>query len=197
MATFEDSASPFTYKLKELFGDKPLVGVEIGVYQGENALEILNTVNINKIYLVDPYLPYYDGNSGDKQKYRNIRQMRKVRVDMVRRLKPYKDKIKITYKKSEDALEVVPSNLDFVYIDGLHNYECVIQDMNMYYDKLQLNGLIGGDDFTDSYKGVIKAVKEFSKERNLKYHTKKYKSVTHKTKEGWIECCDWWMIKNE
>ena len=35
-----------------------LIGVELGVFRGENALDILKTMNIKHLYLIDPWISY-------------------------------------------------------------------------------------------------------------------------------------------
>ena len=64
---------PFNLKLRRYFPramiqqldrNKPLVGVEIGVYKGENALSILKTLNVKKLYLIDSYDLYSDYKDG-------------------------------------------------------------------------------------------------------------------------------------
>ena len=46
-------------------------------------------------------------------------------------------------------------SFDFVYIDGNHDYESVINDINNYKPKLRKNSLIGGHDI--DYDGVKNA----------------------------------------
>ena len=49
---------PSTEFINLIFGDKPLVGVEVGVFKGENSLDMLNRLNIQKLLLIDPYEEY-------------------------------------------------------------------------------------------------------------------------------------------
>jgi len=49
---FVKRSSPFDEQLKE---KKNLIGAEIGVYRGEHALAMLESLDIKKIYLIDPY----------------------------------------------------------------------------------------------------------------------------------------------
>jgi len=45
---------------KNYFKNKPITVIEIGTYEGFNAKSMLKTLNINKIYLIDPYEEYSD-----------------------------------------------------------------------------------------------------------------------------------------
>ena len=53
---------------------------------------------------------------------------------------------------------ILPEKLDFVYIDANHNYECVKEDIEHWYPKVKVGGIIAGHDF--HYKTVHTAVLE-------------------------------------
>ena len=43
--------------VKKYFGDKEIVCIEIGTFEGDNAINLLRKVpNIKKLYLIDPYI---------------------------------------------------------------------------------------------------------------------------------------------
>ncbi len=80
------------------------------------------------------------------------------------RLKPYNAKIIKEY--SVEAAKQVPDNsLDFVYIDGAHDYDNVKADIAAWAPKVRVGGIIAGDDFYDfpsGRGGVMEAVTEFA-----------------------------------
>lgn len=118
------------------YENKELVGVEIGVYHGDNSLSILMSLPIKKLYLIDPYLNYpeYTDEYGDEPSLEPV-------FDMVkRRLSIFKDKVVFIRKLSSEAVNDIPDNVDFVYIDGNHKYGYVKQDMEMYYEKVKSGG---------------------------------------------------------
>jgi predicted O-methyltransferase YrrM len=51
-------------------------------------------------------------------------------------------------------------SLDFVFIDGSHEYEDVKEDIYHWYPKVKKGGIIAGHDYT-TYAGVKEAVDEF------------------------------------
>lgn len=64
--------------------------------------------------------------------------------------------------KSVDAAKKYRDNsLDFVFIDASHDYDNVMADLKSWYPKVREGGMIGGDDYTDSWPGVKRAVDEF------------------------------------
>jgi len=149
-----------------------LTGVEIGVLFGKNAERMLKKLKIKKLFLVDPYVPYGNNPYIDN----NIEE---ARIKAKKRLSKFKEVVFIEKKPSE-AVNDVPDNLDFVYIDGNHDYEFVKKDIELYYPKVKKNGVIGGHDFITNYLGVCRAVVEFATKKNL-------------------QLCgsglDWWVVK--
>ena len=110
-----------------------MVGVEIGVWEGMNAKSILDNLSMKTLYLVDPYDTYTeDGKTRDRVGLRIKKNM------MKRTLNGYKDKIVNIYEPSDIAIDRIPDNLDFVYIDGNHTYEYVKKDIELYYPKVML-----------------------------------------------------------
>lgn len=150
-----------------------LIGAEIGTFEGENALNMLSHLSIKHLFLIDSYIEYneYDHTLGkDVSNAFDICQ---------KRLFKFNEKITFIKKKSSDAIDNIPDNLDFVYIDGNHAYKYVKSDINLYYPKVKKGGVIGGHDIQSN--DVQRAVTEFSEQNNLKVY-KKYP--------------DWWIIKN-
>lgn len=144
-----------------IFNGKPVVGAEIGVFEGRNAKSILQTLNVQKLYLIDPYVQY-GTKSSDMQ-----RQAPDALPFATKNLSRFKDRIEWVRKTSEDALRQFPDAFfDFVYVDGNHDYEYVKKDLEGYWKKVRAGGILGGHDFCGVYSGVVKAVMEFSKQVN-------------------------------
>jgi len=172
---------PFNRFLKST-KKKDLVGIEIGVYDGWNSLEILETLPIKKLYLIDPYKSYDDYfENEDSETQKDLDKRRIVTREV---LKKYKDKIVFVYDFSEKAVEKINEEVDFVYIDGNHEYSFVKKDIELYFPKVKKGGLIGGHDYNFSpetekkHFGVVKAVQEFFKGKTVYFH-------------DW----DWWTTK--
>jgi len=154
-----------------------LIGVEIGVEVGKHAMSLLKTLDIKKLYLIDPYISYKDF------KEEIIDNVESNKYKALNRLKDYGN-LKWVFKTSDNASIDIPNELDFVYIDGCHKYEFVKNDIKNYYPKLKIGGVLGGHDmfngFSEVHDGVIKAVIEFAVDNDLKLY---------------IEDQDWWIIK--
>jgi hypothetical protein len=160
------------------------VFVEIGTYLGDFSEFILeNSVN-STLYCIDPYISYntYDdalnNMVGDNQ-YQSAYN---------RLYSKYGDRVKFIRKFSEEAVNDVPDQIDFLYIDGNHRYSYVCKDLELYYPKVKNDCYIIGDDAVDindadrnengdvlhtwgpgvyGNYGVIKAFREFCITHNL------------------------------
>lgn len=168
--------------LKLLKGHKELVGCEVGVHNAENAENILKELDIEKLYLVDPYLPYEQCGK-PVAKFKGD-ALKKASFD---KLKKWKDKIVWIYKTSEGAHEDIENgSLDFVYIDGNHTYENVIEDIGFWKSKVKVGGLICGHDY-QMKDDVKKAVDEIYGKR-VNY------GLCFEVKPG-RPVYDWWVWK--
>ncbi len=169
---------PRHYQKYNLISKPNLIGVEIGVFGGKNSHSLLKYSDIKMLYLVDPY-------KGDYEEF-SQKKLDKEFKKAKRKLRKYKDKITWIRKKSKDAINEIPNNLDFVYIDGDHRYNFVKKDIEMYYSKLKEGGLLAGHDFQRRSKEkdseVNKVVLEFIKKENLGLFT---------------SMGDFWIIKND
>jgi len=163
-----------------------LVGVEIGVDEGDNAECLLTVLPIRKLYLVDPWKTY-EGFEINKEyrsytnTYHTDEQLNKSFETAKFRLKKFGDKVEFIRKKSEDAIDDVPDELDFVYVDGNHRYTYVLKDLDMYYPKLKIGGWVCGNDYNMEHGGVVRAVREFIRKNKISGLT-----IGHN---------DWWVIK--
>jgi len=146
---------------------KNIIGVEIGVYKGFNSASIMRNLDMKRLYLVDPYISYDEYTEVDMD---NIKQ------EMKRNLHNYSNRLFIN-KTSKDAINHIPDNLDFVYIDGNHTYEYVKQDIELYYPKVKQGGYIGGHDYPR--EGLVDAVTEFCEKEN--------KKLFHKRIDWWVK----------
>jgi len=150
--------------LRILKNKKDLIGVEIGVDRGLNALNILKNLDIKKLYLIDPYSIYKNLiNIGCNMSEEQCIELEKEAHE---RLKEYEDKIVWIRDLSENVVDVVPDNLDFAYIDGNHRYEYVKKDLELYYKKVRDGGVVACHDY--DYPDVKRAADEFFNNLNIK-----------------------------
>jgi len=145
-------------ELINTFCPKSSIGVEIGVYQGWMSEAILKECNIGHMYLIDPYEGGYANfaeSPDDTQKVMDKRYL-EVKKKFAR-----KKQITLIRKKSTDAHECVPGLLDFVYIDGNHELEFVLNDLKTWVPKMKSGALVMGDDWSGRFRSVVTAVIQY------------------------------------
>ncbi len=156
---------------------KDLIGAEIGVSEGRHALDMMEELHIKKLYLIDPYKAY-------EEYYQSVENIDSTQQALDKRMKEakkvlrkYGNKVEFIRKFSENATEhIKDESLDFLYIDGNHQYEFVKKDIELYYPKLKKGGIIGGHDYASCPEterqrfGVVKAVNEFFKKEKINFH---------------------------
>jgi hypothetical protein len=159
-----------------------LVGCELGAYNGHNAKSILKELKMKKLYLVDPWddaegydaKGYTDTNPfGDMQKAEKKVRKLKRQMDEMNSEKLFRaPEIEIIKATSAEAAKLIPKGLDFVYVDGAHDYESVKKDIQLYWPKIKRGGLLCGHDFYNlncsEHDGVIRAVTEFAVKNKFK-----------------------------
>lgn len=151
-----------------------IIGVEVGVKFGENALDILkNMPNVTLLYLIDPYEKYEGWDAPYKNEIENIAEVAKIN------LLPFRNRVKWIYKKFEDSIEDIVHTPDFVYIDGNHNYEYVSCNIELATKIVRKGGVIGGHDYDKNMFEVKRAVDEYSSKNAKTLHLKRR---------------DWWFV---
>ena len=177
---------PFVRNLV-LENKKDLIGIEIGVLDGIHALDIMEALDIKKLYLIDPW-EEYEGYAESQGNPRKTQRALNKRLEVAKKvLKKYGNKVEFVRGFSQNVVDKFKDkSIDFVYIDGNHQYEYVKQDIRLYLPKVKVGGWIGGDDYTNSSEtkreefGVFKAVKEFFDTDKINFYE-----------------LDWWVIKEE
>lgn len=121
------------------------VGVEVGVQRGEFAEMICQGIPGLKYYGVDSWTPYKDYQD-IKASYRGQEAFDELYETARKRLQPY-DFTLIKKWSIEAAKDFEDGSLDFVYIDGNHRFEYVVQDIAAWLPKIRKEGMIAGHDY--------------------------------------------------
>ena len=140
-----------------LVGKTDLIGIEIGSYAGESAEMFINSGAFKRLYCIDPWIQNYDpnDNTGDDS-------IPLAEAAFDNRFKNNPIVVKLKLKSSEVARLFEDNSIDFIYIDGNHQYEFVKEDLINYVPKVKQGGIIAGHDYSGpTTPGVTKAVDEF------------------------------------
>ena len=169
--------------LQEILKKKPKNFLEIGVFHGvtaRNVCELLNFVhkgefNYTGIDLFDEkkdneIIPNINFTNPFKKIYFKyiLRENPYTKESVENLLAKFKSKIKLIKGDTNEILETIDlKNIDYVFLDGGHNYETVKNDLNFCKKILSNNGTVLCDDYNLSYApGVKKAVDEFVNHNN-------------------------------
>ncbi len=153
-------------------------GVEIGVWRGDTTEKFIK--NAETIIAVDPWS--IKGNEDPNRLFERYKDL--VGADNIEDFEPYYDDVHafvckrfrkqkgITVKRmtSQEFFDWnTKTDFDWVYVDGLHSHEGCYNDLVHCWDIIKKGGTMFGDDYPNK-SGVVSAVDQFVKERNLKLH---------------------------
>lgn len=117
------------------------VGAEIGTEQGAYADCLLTKIPSLKLYCIDCWESYPE--------YRENMQAKIDVYEQKTRNRLAGKNCEIIKKYSMDAVNDFDDNsLDFVYIDGNHEFQQVTNDIAEWSKKVKVGGIIAGHDFT-------------------------------------------------
>ena len=173
--------------LKEVLNKKPKSFLEIGVFHGvtaRNVCELLYQIHGNDFKYVGldlfeksdqnkfEVIPSTNFKNPFKKFYHQyITRQDQYSIEAVYDLlKKFKNQVHLIKGNSNQVLKKMDmSKIDFVFLDGGHEYNTVVNDLNSCIDVLKFNGSILCDDYNlGSALGVKKAIDEFVKNNNFK-----------------------------
>ena len=139
-------------------------GAEIGVAEGLHSEHLCKSMPRVTLLCVDPWIIY-------PESFR-ARQINQELCDSryeqaVERLAPY-DCTLVKSMAMDYVHEVPDESLDFVYIDGNHEFDWVMEDLINWSKKVRVGGIVGGHDFyVFNHAGVIEAVYAYTRAHNI------------------------------
>ncbi len=147
------------HSLVRLLKDRPHErGCEIGVRNGVTTLHLLKSLpGLKTMYCIDPWqVETEDSPASVKWPIRRFNTFK-------RWSRPVRDRIVVLRKYSQDARDdIKPNSLDFIFIDGDHRYDPVMNDIRLALLWVKPGGLIAGHDFINGVGkwAVKRAVEE-------------------------------------
>ena len=173
--------------LAEVAKKKPRVFLEVGVFHGvtaRNICELLQKFHGNNfkyvgLDLFDENLEIKDevipnttfSNPFKKIYFKYIKKLNPYSLEAVQDLlKKYKNNISLIKGNSNNILKKIDmSKIDYVFLDGGHDYLTVKNDLNNCKEVIKNGGTILCDDYDLSYApGVKQAIDEFTSINSLK-----------------------------
>ena len=172
--------------LKEVATNKPKIFLEIGVFHGvtaRNVCELLNTIHGKDFKYVG--LDLFEETSENQSeiipntKFSN--PIKNIYFNYIKRQNPYSlEAVEDLLKKFKNNISLIKGNsnivlkkidmskIDYVFLDGGHEYQTVKNDLNFCKEVIDNGGTVLCDDYDLSYApGVKKAIDEFSSEQGF------------------------------
>lgn len=145
--------------------------VEIGSWKGKSStymgVEIINSGKKIRFDCVDTWLgspEHLDKNSDSYEPLLEIPNG--LYNEFIQNTYPIKSVINPIRMTSVEASKLYENgSLDFIFIDGAHDYKSVKEDVEHWFPKLKVGGYISGDDY--AWPSVSNAVDEYFGKRNV------------------------------
>ncbi len=173
--------------LKEVDRKKPKFFLEIGVFHGvtaRNVCELLHKIHKKdfKYIGLDLFEKSYENKSEIIPNTNFSNPLKHIYFKYIKQCEPYSlQSVEDLLKKFKENVHLIKGNsniilkkidmskIDYVFLDGGHDYETVKNDLNSCQEVFNNNGTILCDDYNLSYApGVKKAIDEFVTDNNYK-----------------------------
>jgi hypothetical protein len=154
-----------------LKGDN-LIGIEIGVHEGRYARVILENTDLHLIML-DSWRHIYDETYRyDGANSETIAHLKLLEV-MLKEMTPvHEGRFTVIRELSEIACNFFKDDFfDFIYLDANHSEEFVFNELNRWWPKLKVGGVMAGHDYLnlEPIFGVKTAVDRFFYDKGIEF----------------------------
>jgi len=176
--------------------NRPIMGAEIGVFQGSTSARLLSALPTLHLLMVDPWEDLLD-RSYEANDFASWSEDRlRKRLDKLAEHRRLAERATAEFagrrmiKKmtsAEAAAEQPPASLDVAFLDDNHRYKAVAEGIRNWSPKVKPGGIVCGHDYDGTgdkrgYFGVKRAVDEAAVDR---MHV-----------VGVLPGCIWWWIKS-
>ena len=176
-----------SFFLTEISEKEPKNFLEIGVFHGvtaRNVCELLFKIHGNDFNYIgldlfeesdenkDEVIPNttFSSNPIKRFYYRYVKRQNPYSLEAVKELlQKFSNNVHLIKGNSNKLLSKINmSKIDYVFLDGGHEYNTVVNDLNCCEDVINNNGTVLCDDYNlSNAPGVKKAIDDFVKEKNL------------------------------
>ena len=176
-----------SFFLKQIEKTSPKIFLEVGVFHGvtaRNVCELLNKIHGDdfKYIGIDLFEESLENKNEIIPNTKFLNPIKNFYFNFIKKQNPYslesvKDLLK-NFKKNISLLKgnsnyilkkIDMSKIEYVFLDGGHDYETVLNDLNLCIEVIINNGTVLCDDYDLSHApGVKKAIDEFVLKNNFK-----------------------------
>jgi hypothetical protein len=146
--------------------------VEVGCKSGRTTGHILANVPDSRVIAIDPWITQEANGDPTRETYKDW-DFAKIEADFWANVGEHKDRCTMVRKSSAAAVELLsvglmslemalhkPARVDFdiIFIDALHDYASVKQDIALWWPHVRVGGMLTGHDFNHQWPGVERAI---------------------------------------
>jgi len=153
----------WTALLKRIPKDAEWSGVEVGVFAGATLFQLLKNRPHLEMFGVDPWVPGSGSNMRDAGNWTRAR-WDQLYSSVQANSRLYPRRCSLLRMTSERASVALMGWFDFVFIDGLHDYQSVLRDIELWWPHVRRGGFLSGHDYSGGpgkHPGVKQAVDEW------------------------------------
>ena len=135
--------------------------VEVGCKNGRTTGHILKTIPDSRVIAIDPWEVQEKSVDPTKETYKDW-DFAKIESEFWANVGDAKDRCYF-YRGTSEFVSTNwegPAQVDLVFVDALHDYEHVKQDIGLWWPKVRIGGIICGHDFNHKWPGCERAVAE-------------------------------------
>lgn len=135
--------------------------VEVGTWKGKSIKYLAEQVKARNKNILIYGVDTFEGTKGEHDDDIDVKNKTLLNA-YLKNIEPVQEYIETIRGYSEDASRMFEDeSLDFVFIDADHHYESVKKDIELWYPKIKVGGIISGHDYAYGGDcGVIPAVDE-------------------------------------
>lgn len=142
--------------------------VEVGCKEGRTTGHILANVPDSRVIAIDPWMKQEASADPTKETY-EAWDFEKIEREFWANVGEHKERCAMLRATSEQAARgqcmaglssFMPEDVDLVFIDALHDYEHVKQDIALWWPKVRIGGMLCFHDFNHKWPGVERAIAE-------------------------------------
>lgn len=134
--------------------------VEVGCKEGRTTGHILKNVPDSRVISIDPWIVQAKSADPKRETYASW-DFEEIERTFWENVGEHKERCTMYRTTSEAASTDVPAlSCDLVFIDALHDYESVKQDIALWWPKVRVGGMLALHDFNHQWPGVERAIAE-------------------------------------
>jgi hypothetical protein len=162
--------------------------VEIGAWKGKSTafagVEIINSGKDITFYAVDHFLGSEEHRNPVSDFYDFKCKSGELRTEYHANIEPVKSVVKTYDMTSAQASKMFKkASVDFIFLDGSHDFDSVCNDIEIWLPKLKPGGMIGGHDYT-THPTVKQAVDSYFSDYQLQIIGKSWLYTSRSAENG-------------